>query len=71
MKYFKTVKVLVRTECRTGTGVQITHRTVERTVPIYKNAARVQSLAMEDNTTKENNIKWNQLRDRVNDGPID
>ena len=71
MKYFKTVKVLVKSEYRNGTGVQITHRTVERTVPNWKSAARVQSLVMEDNTTKENNIKWNQLRDRLNDGPID
>ena len=71
MKYFKTVKVRVTTECRTGTGVKITHKTIERTVPVWQNSARVQSLAMQNNTEKQNNVKWNQLRDRLNDGPLD
>lgn len=71
MKYFKTVKVLVKSEYRTGTGVQITHREIKRTIPIWQNCARIQSMAMQDETRKQNDIKWNQLRDRVNDGPID
>lgn len=71
MKYFKTVKVLVTSEYRNGTGVKITHKTVERTVSTWQNPAKLESMAMENNTMNTERIKWNQLRDRVNDGPID